>query len=329
MPYINWKMDHISDVVWVDLGSRSIGPLRYAPFKISDLKKCGFGGEKQAEDQANQFDNLNILYVALTRAVEQLFICFTHTSSNYAGAQFLEACRNTAIGFQTTDTAAYKACDANGNLLSEAPDADEPFRLSLGRISTTAPKAEKPEALTLLAQHAISDQMWFDRFQIAYDRDRLNGDVSRKMGILFHNLAAESGSASEAQRRLEQWSLEGHVNREERSGLDAMLNELFSSPAYTAATRGAKIFAERELVHHGQVLRPDLIAVHSDKAVVIDFKTGDENQKEHTAQVLAYMEAAQVATGKRTEGFLVYLSPLRWVEVGAGYRNTSQASLFD
>jgi CRISPR/Cas system-associated exonuclease Cas4 (RecB family) len=62
---------------------------------------------------------------------------------------------------------------------------------------------------------------------------------------------------------------------------------------------------------------------------VVDYKTGSESEEENVAQVAQYMRAVADATGKPTDGFLVYLSPIKWVEVKHPHAIPTQRSLFD
>ncbi len=72
--------------------------------------------------------------------------------------------------------------------------------------------------------------------------------------------------------------------------------------------KGRKVFTEQEIAGQtGQLFRLDRIVVDEDMVTVLDFKTGSEQEK-YVKQVQAYVTLArQVFVGKKVGGFLAYV----------------------
>jgi ATP-dependent exoDNAse (exonuclease V) beta subunit len=329
MPYIDWQMHHANDVQWTALGNRSLGPLKYVPLSNSAMEKSGFKTEAEAAKTADRFDNLNLIYVALTRAVEQLFICFTSSGVTRVGAPFLSACSTASAQLQSAENFLFSAVNEEGQPTNSIPKPEEPFVLRTGTIQATKPAAHPSSSSHMLTEPSLSDRMWYDRFEMAYDRNQYGSNISRKTGILFHQVVANALTLSGAQDAIRILAEEGHVEQTGANELNAMVKTLYESEEYNRLAAGASRLAERELLFDGKIIRPDLVLMHEDKAIVVDYKTGSESEEENVAQVAQYMRAVADATGKPTDGFLVYLSPIKWVEVKHPHAIPTQRSLFD
>jgi ATP-dependent exoDNAse (exonuclease V) beta subunit len=329
MPYVDWPMHHANDVRWVSLGNRSTGPLNFVPLSTSAMEKSGFKAEAESEKASDNFDNINLIYVALTRAVEQLYICFTSSMISRVGEPFLRACIAAAPQLQNTESFLFSAVDEERNIMQTLPETEEPFVLSSGTIERITRSDEAISENQTIPEPALSNKMWFDRFEMAYDQNQYGNDVSRKTGILFHNIVSESITIEKAQNAIDNLIREGHLDQSGANELHAMIKAVYESEEYTKLTADSIRLAERELLFEGKIIRPDLVLVHAEKAIVIDYKTGSESEEENVHQVSEYIRAIAEITGKPTKGYLVYLSPIRWVEVSPKQTISAQGTLFD
>jgi ATP-dependent exoDNAse (exonuclease V) beta subunit len=60
------------------------------------------------------------------------------------------------------------------------------------------------------------------------------------------------------------------------------------------------------LLPNGGHRRPDRILIGEDKAVIVDFKTGEMSER-YFNQVREYMDLVNKLTGKKVSGYLCYL----------------------
>jgi len=317
VPYVNWKLKAgENDQSWVKVDHLLANGLGYAPLNISSrLEMMGLEEVYRQEKEANLFDNLNLIYVALTRAVTGLYINYSDSTTSFIGSKFkaavevIEAEGNLPSGIRTTP------------LIEHLPQFQDKLdesasRLAWGTPPTGEEKTEEPTRTEIpkLQKAEAAPSEWFGRFPFAYDPKRLGKNISQKIGIFFHRLAAETSDLGEGKSWIDARSKNGELDLEEASHLNELAKMLYTDEKYKAITSAGRRFAERELVSGGEVLRPDLVFETDTTATVIDFKTGEENVRHHM-QVSRYKAALQSVTGKPTKGYLLYLDPMMWVDV--------------
>lgn len=82
---------------------------------------------------------------------------------------------------------------------------------------------------------------------------------------------------------------------------------------------GREVYTELEFVdRYGRLFRCDRLVVDKDKVSVIDFKTGEERNEDYKRQVKEYLDIAKsIWVGKKVMGFIVYFDNLMVYEVYA------------
>lgn len=79
IPFCDWPLEDVRGNIWVDApkldGIEPEKQLRSIPVQLSSrMNDCGYGSEYKDEQTASRVDNLNLLYVALTRAADSLYV---------------------------------------------------------------------------------------------------------------------------------------------------------------------------------------------------------------------------------------------------------------
>ncbi len=62
-------------------------------------------------------------------------------------------------------------------------------------------------------------------------------------------------------------------------------------------------------------MRPDRVMIRGERAVVVDYKFGEEHSKQYSKQVERYMALLQEMGYTHTEGYLWYLSAGKIVKI--------------
>jgi len=327
IPGANWMLNLGKDFRWFHLGDRKVGNLAYAPLPLNKkLEKMGFVDAFSSEENAVNFDNLNMVYVALTRAEQQLYVNFTHKNKNQMGSALLEACQKVAGDLSGKPGFSMTGMSETGDSIDGLPGPDEPFLMRLGKPQPKSHKPEKSDDSVLINRTLTTNKMWFERFEMAYDRNGYGHDLSRKTGILFHNIVAETTEIETAEKIIVKLEKEGFIEGSECGVLSEMVSALLSDQKYSDLNKGARRYAEREILYNGEVLRPDLVIESETQVTIIDFKTGGE-EAAHVEQILRYTNAMQDILKKPAEGFVIYFSPFRWLK--AGENIPLQTRLFD
>jgi ATP-dependent exoDNAse (exonuclease V) beta subunit len=91
LPYANWKFDMSRDDFWVDVDDEQLPGLETAVIPTNkELKYTRYAAMYEEERNKSLLDHLNVLYVALTRAEQRLYI-FTGKSSKEAAQELKTA----------------------------------------------------------------------------------------------------------------------------------------------------------------------------------------------------------------------------------------------
>ena len=225
------------------------------------------------KEQEKLLDNINVLYVALTRAEEQLHIISSVKGRNKKG----ELPNNLASFF-------IEFLELNSQFNSEK------LEYSFGkpeRISLPKPKEEaqefiknnesviKPESIKIAQREAL---MWGTHQQEAIEFGNVMHKVlsfveTNKDVDLAILKAVETGLISEDQKELVFNSLLQIVNHEN-------LSDFF--------TEGGRVLNEVSILrNNASTIIPDRIVVRENVAYLLDYKTGAHNQK-YVAQITEY-----------------------------------------
>ena len=65
----------------------------------------------------------------------------------------------------------------------------------------------------------------------------------------------------------------------------------------------------------GDILRLDRLIIKGNHAIVVDYKTTIDQLNEHKEQVSCYMSALKTTGFKQVNGYILYVSDLKLVEV--------------
>jgi len=305
IPDFNWALrTNSNNLQWFNLEKIPESPLLYAPLPLnSKLERMGLAEEWQAEEEANNFDNLNLAYVAVTRAEEALFLNYKSGKSNEIN-RFLD---------EIVDE-----LEAEDSLEPVKNGDENSFTLKIGALQQKAVDKKTDSIPKITETH--HNTSWSSNIKFAFQPDSQDRDV----GNHFHRIMSQSSTYVDAEKKLKVLFDRAHVNSRDFSELSKMLKDIYSDPWFLSLMDGAEVFQEREFLWNGTVFRPDLVLVKNEKVTVVDWKTGGE-KPEHQNQITQYASAIGQIENRPCEAYLVYFSPFqkRKVEIPV------QKSLFD
>ena len=311
VPDLDWRFRAVStELKWFDLRENPISTIPFAPLPLNKrLIDMGLEAEWQEDEDASKFDNLNLIYVALTRAEEALCISFGSNGDSKIG--------------ETIMTALDQISDTKLALMPGYNSTDHDEQGSTIEIGVL-PQREKPE--TDIVEGGIIDwinpdnEPWFTKVLTAPQIQK----VDRVRGVRFHNIVSVSKSSEHAKAKLDRLMAGGEITSLEYTELLSMTDSLYSDKRFLELLESSKVLAERELFYNSAILRPDMVLENEENTVLIDFKTGEEDEK-YEEQVARYGAALQQMGSKPVKAFILYISPVSWVEVplAASPRQTS------
>lgn len=295
VPYCNWPVYRANDS-WVDVKNEKVE----LPVTVINLTKkagdSGFEKELEREEQEQILDNLNLLYVAFTRAVERLHIICTRSTTNrtVSVSEWIEAFL----------------------LAQHKPVAEHVFEIgSPSKKQSTHGPSGLPDFI--LEPLRFTSNKSTIQIKASYLHNSEQAEDAKQQGILTHWLLSKIKSINDKEAALKAALLEGLISPEEAPALSKKLEELIThSELETFFRPGITCKLEAELVTaEGEILRPDRIVFTSEATVLIDYKTGKENNKAYFKQLYKY-ESALLSMGYRPiRKLLVYVDDLKVVNL--------------
>jgi len=89
--------------------------------------------------------------------------------------------------------------------------------------------------------------------------------------------------------------------------IKARIERLIAHQEFQALLHGAKLSKERAFAYEGELKQVDLLLEYDDHCLVIDYKSSQKYHLRHHAQVKAYKNALAKLTTKPTKGLILYL----------------------
>ena len=287
---------------WVrpeDLDFDHIPNLEYVLFRLDG--NASLMGEKPAqhvmeETESNRLDNLNLLYVAFTRAVQRLYIIAKQSKKDQANlfAQFLK------------EQEQYR--------VSEPASGDAwVYRFGSPDFRNPKEKPQKDEGTDLIDSTSVD---WFGKISVDPNptlvwqskSDRL---LPREFGELVHQILAKIRTIDEMDSVLSPFIADGTIDQKTADWIYTKFNQMAQDPLIASAfNTSAKVKTECEILYQGKVIRLDRYAELPNAVYVIDYKTG-KTDEEHFRQVRTYTRALKEMTDKPINAFLVYLTEER------------------
>lgn len=326
VPFCEWNTDYRSnDLIWCVPQGEVYSEMPLAPITLStSLESSIFSEDRAKEDLRRTVDNLNVLYVAFTRAEKNLII-FTDKEEETKGkkgkGKEKEAEKKMAIKkLITVSIPSFMECDSSD---------PEDIKYTYGTICL-GKKETKKASLNVFKQPYTQHHVTFSHHdslpsfkQSNKSRDfisRHGEDEQSKQGqyisegLLLHRLFSMLGSAADIDKAVETLDGEGCFSSiEHKRQTAALVKDAFSKnpeasewfDPHWRTMNECGILSHGE---HGEMIehRPDRVISDDRQTIVIDYKTGkpDESYKK---QVQGYMSLLTEMGYKNVSGFLWYV----------------------
>ncbi len=257
------------------------------------LEQTGAIGTKiyQAKRDELELDNFNLLYVTLTRAIEQLYI-IKETKKEVDEPRFYsEFFRD--------------------YLVSQGRYNPQETMYSFGvrdRVSKKSLQSEKSYEL----QEFISSPWQEHNINVAVNA-QLFWDESKQEAIAFgnlmHEILAKIKTENDLKDTLEHYQLLGLIQEVMLPKIEKIVTEVIRHPRLKSYfEQNNTVYNEREiLTDSGEIIIPDRLVINAlNEAVIIDYKTGKSDRKYHQ-QLEKYADAIHQLGFKVNKKLLVYL----------------------
>lgn len=231
-------------------------------------------------------DNVNLLYVGMTRPESRLYL-YNYYDSDKSFAHFVN------------------------RLFSDLYPSEELISIESG-AKTPYHHATASAQDAFFTPHSAQDYLWFPDIALI-DKEELKSETAlsdeQRFGNQFHELVSTIHAAEEISNSISKAIKEGKVEVQFEQQLQKELSELFQNASYTSLFENAlDILDEQSLIiSESEELRPDKIIVHAQETYIIDYKTGVPNSK-HQKQLNAYKSSLEQMGYPNVQCYLYYTS---------------------
>lgn len=308
LPYCNWQIDSNSKL-WVEPKNEPFNKLPLLPVECtSSLKESVFSNDYKEEYSDTLVDNLNLLYVAFTRAEANLIV--------------LGQTKGKRNGFNTYDILTYFA---EGQTETEKNEHITSY--TCGEIvssNKTEKKRESQNPLTADKELQAINMCHYPlstRFKQSTESMRYMADTTQdssktetyiEQGKLLHRLFSTINTAKDIDRETDRMLAEGLIDsRKSAESIKQFIHKAIDKQEikgwfdgnYRLLNETSILFRENGTT---QKRIPDRVMIKGNKATVVDFKFGKEYES-YLHQVEEYISLLKQMGFTDVEGYIWYV----------------------
>lgn len=312
LPFCGWELDHKwhAPTLWCQPKEAPFNQLPLVPIRYGKgLSMTHFATDYFQERLNAYMDNLNTLYVGLTRAKEELVLFAPKPKAASKGKK--EETLSSIGDLLWRSLQLTVAHTREGEALESLPAH---FDLEAGRFEwgdwwTTTQKHNEQtvEEIPMARIVSISPD---ERLHLRlHGKSYFFDNTRRKHGTLMHEVLSRIRTVDDIRQAVEGYRMEGVINHEESTLLVDKLSRLLDTPEATEWYDGRyRVLNEVEILFgSGLAKRPDRVMLRGDEVVVIDYKFGQRKLKAHQAQVREYLRLIREMGYKTVSGYIWYV----------------------
>ena len=343
IPFCDWRMEH-ADILWCHPDEEPFSQLPVVPIDYSQKGMAGTIYERNYDEEHLQtvVDNMNLLYVAFTRASKSLLVL---------GKKSAKGCRSALI----EDVLPLLPPLLNGSQLSgNDADRSSPLCFTYGQTECPMPSPSKSQHSSPVSTNpflrpstsvtvniepstrrmALSQSLQSRRFAMpadpTADEQRREGYI--QAGNVLHEVFSHIRTTADIPQALQQMEQEGiiydrHLTPERlRQMIRSRLSDprvadwfsprwtLFNECTILSVDTKPPFPLENQRTPATITRRPDRVMTDGRQTIVVDFKFGTP-QPDHQPQVQQYMQLLQQMQMPQVRGYLWYVYSNKIIEV--------------
>jgi len=305
LPFLSWNLDHIPSkqpFLWVKPGSSPFNDLGIVPVKYGrELLNTIFADDYREEKYSVYLDNINLLYVALTRARDVLYMFSVDNPRS----------ENTVAGVLKNAVTSIPAIKKDDDLVLNSHYSDETKIFEYGEIPLNISESTDKKNLLSLT-YTVSQTM--ESLKLKLHGENYFSNESRELrkkinyGKLMHEVFEGINTNDDIHVAVRKLVLEGKLADNESEEIEKRVRETVSMPQVADwFSPDNKVMKEAGiLLPKGVTKRPDRVIFKNGKTTIIDFKFGEENPH-YAEQVKQYRNLLVDMGYSDIEGFIWYV----------------------
>ena len=335
VPFCTWTKEKTKheQKIWCEASAELNTELKYVPISdCAEMEHSHYNKEYAYEHQNMRIDNLNMLYVALTRAEDELYISAEFpvnanggfsTKADHIGMYILQytgLMNNILRGENIIPIGEENGYVEYRVQSSEYRVVSSEYGVVSSEKGVVRSKDENPFSFN--GAENKKAELWSNKNQVRFVQSQegmlytqMGVEAYRRMarmeeGTLCHNIFARIQTKDQLEHVLDDAQQRGEIdNQEQRETLRQLISSAWEGSAEMNSwfTDPWIVKREHSVFKDGKELRPDRVMINAqtNEAIVLDYKFGKENEK-YTKQVCDYMEALQQMGHTHVRGYLWY-----------------------
>ena len=291
LPFGDWQLDaHPETILWCHPRIAPYNVISAVPINYKkELNRTIFAEEYYEEKLHTYIDGLNTLYVALTRAKEELIILAPQKGSGRT--QLVSELLGESL----------KQMDASFD-----PKAGQCFEWGTW-VDCPTPTASPSAAPIMRSLPSVrpDERMYLSLSGHSFD------DAQRDYGVLMHDLLSRIRTVDDLPSAIATKVSAGEIDRRSSQTLETRMRALLSDASVSAWFDGTMtVLTEAEILSgDGRSRRPDRVMLSADgqRAIIVDYKFGQREQRRYVRQIRDYMALMRAMGYASVSGFLWYV----------------------
>ncbi len=303
LPFCNWELDSVRPVrrIWCKTGEGKFSELDYVPLNYSArLADTIFEEDYYDEHLKAYVDNLNLLYVALTRARKEMYIRPYTPKIN----------RDGSISFSDMGAFMYeilRRLKEEGNCMFSP---DELMNVSYGEKEVYSYPEEQKAVFSLDYYPVYNPE---DRISVKFKYRDYAGEGETLSAVdegkLLHEIFKSIEYADDVEQAVRNVYLSGMITKRGKEEYCEKVRAYLAQPVCSEwFDRKYKVINERDiLLRFGSKVRPDRVIIQDKQAIVIDYKFGRTEENKYLKQVQFYRTSLRQMGYKDVKGYIWYV----------------------
>ncbi len=320
IPFCNWMLDldaRKDNILWMEAKKAKLDFDLLLPVKYSkNLTKTYFIQEYFREKIMSFIDNLNLLYVAFTRASEGIRV-------------FAPLPKPTKQGIRPDKTGnlLYNILENNQESYNKTFGLDikkfwnaEEHIFESGELNPSAKPAGPADEYTL---DSYSGSGWQSRISFRRSAENVfveNNQLKKSRlnkGVIIHEILSEIITKNDLDKAIGKALSKGIIDTEEAGEVKLLIEDLLHQPLISDWFSGEwEIKTEAPVIPApGELNRMDRVMFRENAVIVLDYKTG-QPRKQDKDQVRNYINILGQMNYSKVEGYLLYVDNGKLERVG-------------
>lgn len=304
VPYCTWELSpKRGSLLWAAADEAPFDALGEMPIRYKNEMGVSYFSEAfYRETVLAHIDNINMFYVAATRAEEELHLMLhsgrqTDTIGGLIAATFEHS---------TDDTVRIGELEGLSTTFDggERYEFGQPYRKAVPPVAPAGVPIYPIRRPDTKLKFKFASQRYFDEgeeIQLA----------PRNYGILMHKVFENIEHEGQIAEQLDLLRANGILSDEERQHLRDTIADAFADPLIRSwfAPKWETVRNEADIIvpRESAVRRPDRVLTKGTEAVVVDYKFGAVQRKSHAVQIREYMDLLRRMGYRTVRGYLWYV----------------------